>query len=212
MPPWIEYSAVAVCAISGVLAAEGKRMDLFGALVLALVTAVGGGTLRDLCLGAEPVFWIRSPAHVTTALGAALATFILARFVVFPARALALADAFGLALFGIVGTEKALLFDSPAIVAILLGVVTGVAGGILRDVLRQEVPEVFRTEIELYATAVFAGALVYVLLRQWLPPSEAHRYIGMGVILLMRLAAMRWRLRLPAYRSRSHVPPGEGGK
>lgn len=202
MPVWIEHFAVAVCAISGVLAAEGKRMDLFGALVLALVTAVGGGTIRDLCLGAEPVFWIQDPAHVTTALMAALATFVLARFLRVPARALAVADAFGLALFGIVGTEKALLFEAPAIVAILLGVVTGVAGGILRDVLRQELPTVFRTEIELYATAVFAGALVYVLLRHWLPPSGAHRYIGMSVILLMRLAAMRWRLRLPVYRSR----------
>lgn len=202
MPFWIEHFAVAVCAISGVLAAEGKRMDLFGALVLALVTAVGGGTLRDLCLGAEPVFWIQSPGYVTTAMMAALATFVLARFFHLPARALAVADAFGLALFGIVGTEKALLFQAPALVAILLGVVTGVAGGILRDVLRQELPTVFRTEVELYATAVFAGALVFVLLRHWLPPSEAHRYIGMVVILVMRLAAMRWRLRLPVYRTR----------
>lgn len=202
MPVWIEHFAVAVCAISGVLAAEGKRMDFFGALVLALVTAVGGGTLRDLCLGAEPVFWIQAPGHVTTALMAALATFVLARFIQAPARALAVADAFGLALFGIVGTEKALLFQTPAIIAILLGVVTGVAGGILRDVLRQELPTVFRNEVELYATAVFAGALVFVLLQHWLPPSEAHRYIGMAVILIMRLAAMRWRLRLPVYRTR----------
>lgn len=202
MPPWVEYAAVAVCAISGVLAAEGKHMDLFGALVLALVTAVGGGTIRDLCLGIRPVFWIHTPEHVTVALVAALATFVLARFVAMPDRALLIADAFGLALFGMVGTEVALMHESPAIIAILLGVVTGVAGGILRDVLRSEVPWVFRQEVDLYATAVFFGAMVFVLLDRWLPPSASHRYIGMAVILIVRLAAMRWKLRLPDFRSR----------
>lgn len=202
MPLWVEYLAVAVCAISGVLAAEGKRMDLFGALVLALVAAVGGGTLRDLCLGVLPVFWIQTPEYVTTALIAAVATFVLARFITMPNRALLIADAFGLALFGIVGTERALAHGSPGFIAILLGVVTGVAGGILRDVLRSEVPWVFRKEVDLYATAVFFGALVYVLLKHWLPPSESHRYIGMSVILVLRLAAMRWSLRLPDFRSR----------
>lgn len=202
MPPWVEYLAVAVCAVSGVLAAEGKSMDLFGALVLALVAAVGGGTLRDLCLGVRPVFWIQTPEYATTALAAALATFFVVRFVTLPHRALLIADAFGLALFGIVGTEKALLMGTTGMVAILLGVVTGVAGGILRDVLRSEVPWVFRREVDLYATAVFFGALVYVLLRSWLPPSESHRYIGMAVILIMRLAAMRWKLRLPLFVSR----------
>src|SRR4051812_5077808 len=108
MPVWVEHFAVAVCAISGVLAAEGRSMDLFGALVLALVTAVGGGTIRDLCLGV-PVFWIHNPALITTALTAAAVTFVLVRFVRMPHRALAVADAFGLALFGIVGAEKALL-------------------------------------------------------------------------------------------------------
>lgn len=202
MPPWIEYFAVAVCAISGVLAAEGKNMDLFGVIVLALVTAVGGGTIRDLCLGAQPLFWIKQPLHVWTALIAAVVTFVLVRFIHMPNKALAIADAFGLALFGIAGTEKALAFGTPGVVAVLLGVVTGVAGGILRDVLCGELPWVFQAEIELYATAVSAGALVFVLLRQWCPASESDRYIGMAVILVLRLAAMRWRLRLPTFRTR----------
>ena len=202
MPPWIEHFGVAVCAVSGVLAAEGKRMDLFGAMVLALATAMGGGTIRDLCMGAKPVFWIENIDFLHTALVAALATFVLARFLHPPNRALALADAFGLALFGIVGTEKALIYESPALVAVLFGIVTAVAGGILRDVLRQELPHVFRTEVELYATAVAVGASAYVLLRQHLPPADWHRYAGMGCILLLRLAAMRWSLRLPVYRTR----------
>ncbi|MDZ4405997.1 trimeric intracellular cation channel family protein [Prosthecobacter sp.] len=203
MPAWIEYFAVAVCAIAAVLAAEGKRMDLFGVMVLALVTAVGGGTIRDLCLGVRPVFWIEQPHHVWTALIAAVVTFVAARFVHMPEKMLSIADAFGLALFGIAGTEKALAFGAPGIVAILLGIVTGVAGGILRDVLRGELPLVFQPDVNLYATAVFVGALVFVLLQKWLPGSEAHRYIGMAVILVLRLAAMRWRLRLPTFRSRS---------
>ena len=203
MPAWIEYIAVAVCAITAVLAAEGKRIDLFGVLVLALVTAVGGGTIRDLCLGVRPVFWIEQPQVVWTALIAAAVTFVIVRFTHLPARLLGVADAFGLALFGIVGTEKALAFGTPGIVAVLLGIVTGVAGGILRDVLRREIPWVFQAEVDLYATAVFAGAVVFVLLREYLPPSETHRYIGMTVILVMRLAAMRWKLRLPTYRTRT---------
>lgn len=203
MPPWIEYSAVAVCAVTAVLAAEGKGMDLFGVMVLALVTAVGGGTIRDLCLGVRPLFWIEQPMYLWTALIAAVATFVLVRFVHPPHRLLAVADAFGLALFGIAGTEKALMFGAPAIVAILLGIVTGVAGGILRDVLRNEVPWVFKSEVNLYATAVFAGALVFVLLRRFLPPSESHRYIGMAVILVLRLAAMRWKLKLPMFQTRA---------
>lgn len=203
MPAWIEYLACAVCAVSGVLSAEGKRMDLFGVLVLALVTAVGGGTIRDLCLD-TPVFWLKSPGTLVSALLAALATFVLARFTRIPDRALSVADAFGLALFGIVGTEKALLLGADPLAAILLGIVTGVAGGILRDVLRSEIPWVFRAEVNLYATTVFFGALVFVLLHRWLPPSPSHRYLGMAVILLLRLAAMRWGLRLPTFRMRGH--------
>jgi uncharacterized membrane protein YeiH len=205
MPTWIEFFAVAVCAISAVLAAEGKGMDLFGVIVLALVTAVGGGTIRDLCLGAKPLFWIAEPMHVWTALIAAVVTFVAARFFHLPTRLLGVADAFGLALFGIAGTEKALAMGAPAVVAVLLGIVTGVAGGILRDVLRGEIPWVFKPEVNLYATAVFGGALVYILLQQNLPTSPSHRYVGMAVVLCLRLAAMRWKLRLPTYESRRSV-------
>lgn len=203
MPAWIEYLACAVCAISGVLAAEGKRMDLFGVIVLALVTALGGGTIRDLCLDTQ-VFWLKNPGTLLSALLASLAAFLLVRFTRIPDRALLIADAFGLALFGIVGTEKALLLGANSVSAIVLGIVTGVAGGIMRDVLRGEIPLVFRAEVHLYATTVFFGALVFVLLHLWLPPSGSHRFIGMSVILLLRFAAMRWGLRLPTFRMRGH--------
>ncbi len=197
---WIEYLAVSACAITAVLAADGKRMDLFGVMVLALVTAVGGGTIRDLCLGARPLFWIEQPLYIWTALGAAVLTFVVARFVPMPEKTLAVVDAFALALFGIAGTEKALMYGTPGIVAILLGIVTGVAGGIVRDVLRREVPLVFQKDMEFYATAVFAGALLFVLLREHQPPAKWHRWLAMAIILVLRLAAMRWKWKLPMFR------------
>ena len=202
MPLWIEYAACAVCAISGVLAANGKHMDLFGAIMLALATALGGGTVRDLCLGVTPVFWIAAPDYLIISLITASATFFLARQFKFPERTLSLADAFGLALFGIIGTEKALQMQAPMSVAIFMGVITGVAGGIIRDVLRNELPLVFRPEIYLYSTAIFGGASLFVLLERTQPPSPAHRYIGMAAILTLRLAAMRWRLALPLFKGK----------
>jgi uncharacterized membrane protein YeiH len=202
MPPWLEHFAVAVCAISGVLAAAGRRVDLFGVLVLALVTAVGGGTIRDLCLGAEPVFWIQNPSIVTTTLLTAVGTFVIARFWKLPHRVLLIADAFGLAMFTIAGAEKSLVFQQSGLIAIVMGVVTGVAGGLIRDVLCREIPLVFRQETYLYATAAFCGAATLVLLRYFLPGFTDAGMTGMAVILLLRLAAIGWKWRLPIFESR----------
>jgi uncharacterized membrane protein YeiH len=199
---WIEFTAVAVCAISGVLAASGQRLDLFGVLVLATVTALGGGTIRDLCLGTYPIFWIQNPGYLLTALMAALFTFVIARFFVMPHRVLLVADAFGLALFAIAGTEKTLALQLPGIIAVLMGVVTGVAGGVLRDVLRREVPLVFRPEIYLYATAALAGSALLVGLRQWIPDFGKAPLAAMGLTLILRLSAILFKLKLPIFYSR----------
>jgi uncharacterized membrane protein YeiH len=202
MPLWIEYAACAVCAISGVLAASGKHMDLFGAIMLALATALGGGTLRDLCLGKQPVFWISSPDFLICSLAAAVAAFFLARRFKFPERTLGLADAFGIALFGIIGTEQALQLQAPTSVAIFMGVITGVAGGIIRDVLRNELPLVFQPATYLYSTAIFGGASLFVILEKTQGSSSVHRYIGMLAILALRLAAMRWQISLPIFKGK----------
>ena len=202
MPAWLEQFAVAVCAISGALAASGKRLDLFGVIVLAVVTAVGGGTVRDLCLGAKPGFWIENPNHIVTATVTALATFVIARFWTLPQRVLLVADAFGLALFTIAGTEKSLLLQSSGVIAIMLGVITGVAGGLLRDVLRREIPLVFQPDIYLYATAAFCGSAALVISQKYFPGSPANRFIAMAIILALRLAAIGWKLRLPVFKSR----------
>jgi uncharacterized membrane protein YeiH len=145
--PWLEHFGICVAAITGVLAASGKRIDLFGVLVLALVTAFGGGTVRDLLVGDTPVVWLRSPVYLANAALTALLTFGIARRWQPPRLALLVADAFALAVFTMIGARKGVVLDFSPAVAVLLGVVTGVAGGILRDVLLGEVPLVFQPDL-----------------------------------------------------------------
>jgi uncharacterized membrane protein YeiH len=197
----LEHAGTSVSAISGVLAAKGKRIDLFGVLVLALVTAFGGGTTRDLLVGDAPVAWLRGPQLLLNATITALLTFAVARAMPLPRRALIVADAGALAIFAILGTTKGLAFHFSAPVAILLGVVTGIAGGIVRDVLTGEVPLVFRPEIRLYATAAFVGSTIFVVLTSMLGTSTAM-LLGAGTVFALRLAAMRWKLSLPIFDTR----------
>jgi uncharacterized membrane protein YeiH len=198
MQPLLEHLGVAVAAITGVLAARGKRVDLFGVLVLALVTAFGGGTIRDLTLGA-PVFWVRDAGFVITAATTAFVTFFIARIREIPRNVLLVADAFALAFFTMLGAEKALALGVAPHISVAMGVITGVAGGMCRDVLVGEIPLVFRREIHLYATASAIGAGFFVALRHWLPGRTAPLVAGTLVTLALRLAAIRWRLALPEF-------------
>jgi len=198
----LEHFGVAVCAIAGVLAARGRGVDLFGVTVLALVTAFGGGTIRDLCLGATPVFWIQNPDYVLTALTAALGTFILARWFELPKSLLEYSDAVGLAMFTIIGAQKSIALGAGGLIAVALGTITGVAGGIVRDVLLNELPLVFRKEIRLYATAAVAGASVFVIARLVFKQPVIGALAGAATTLILRLAAMHWRLVLPEFRTK----------
>lgn len=193
--------AVGFSAITGALAAEGRRMDLFGVLVLALVTSLGGGTLRDLVLDV-PVFWSTDDWFLWTGLAAGTLTFGAVRYWHPPHQFLLIADAIGLAFVAVLGTEKALAHQTTATTAIVLGVVTGVAGGILRDILCGEVPLVFRRETYFYATAAFGGDLVFVLLHRTTIDRTACLVVSAGVILALRLAGLRWKLALPVFRTR----------
>jgi uncharacterized membrane protein YeiH len=200
----LEHFGVGVAAITGVLAARGKQVDLFGVIVLAVVTAFGGGTLRDLLVGDVPVFWIRDPNFLLSATGVALVTFFGARLHEFPGSVLLVADAFALALFTMIGAKKALAFGVSPSIAVAMGVITGVVGGIMRDVLTGEIPLVFRREIYLYATAALCGAVVFVLLARWLPERQQFSMVlAAGTTLVLRLAAIRWKLGLPVFRHRS---------
>ena len=201
---FFEHCGVAVFAITGVLAAENKRVDLFGVIVLALVTALGGGTMRDLILRIEP-FWLSDPSFVLTAAATAAVTFVAARCWEAPARLLLILDACGLALFTVIGTEIALGASASNGITVVLGVMTGVAGGMVRDVLTGEVPLVFRPGTYLYATAAFCGALIFVLLTPVTPSRLAAQSVAIAVTLGLRLAAIRWRLRLPEFQVRKRL-------
>jgi uncharacterized membrane protein YeiH len=195
----VEHAAIAVAAIGGVLAARGKDIDLFGVLVLALVTAFGGGTVRDLLVGDRPVAWLRDVPLVATAVLATIVTFFLAPRLKFPAVVFLVADAFSLALYTALGAQKALRFEVAPVLAVVMGVITGVAGGILRDVLTQRIPLVFQSHVRLYATASMLGAAIFVLLVRVPGCGPFAGVVSIAVTLLLRLAALRWKLSLPIF-------------
>lgn len=190
-----------MAAASGALAAKGKPVDLFGVVVLALVTAVGGGTIRDVVLDVRPVFWVADSSFVVTAVLCAFAVFVAARYHPLPERTLILADAAALALFTVVGVEKTLAAGASPIVAVAMGAVTGAAGGMIRDVLAGEIPLVLRPQTHLYATASLCGAAVFVLLRPYLDPGSL-RLVAAGTTLALRLWAIWWKIGLPEFRAR----------
>ena len=194
----LDLFGVAVFAVTGSLAARRKQLDLFGVIVIALVTALGGGTLRDLVLGETPVFWIRDTTYIVIGTFASVMTFVLARFELTPRKALIVADAFGLALFSVLGAEAGLHAGVEPLSAVIMGMMTGTFGGIIRDLLTNEIPLILRAEI--YATASLAGATVFVLL--WSTDSPANLQIGLAMIvtLSLRLIAIRRRWHLPVFK------------
>ncbi len=208
MQYYFEHFAVSTAAITGVLAPRGKQVDLFAIVVLALVTALGGGTIRDLILRAEHVFWMQDTRYLLNVVVTAVGTFFLVRFRELPATVLLVADAFALALFTIISAQKGLGTGVAATIAVVMGVTTGVGGGILRDLLIGEIPLVFRREIHLYATAAICGAAFFVLLRTWSDNAQLNMILGTGVTLLLRLAGIRWRIGLPLFRPKN-APPSD---
>ncbi|MBK5103546.1 MAG: trimeric intracellular cation channel family protein [Burkholderiales bacterium] len=192
--------AVAVSAITGVLEAGRKPIDLFGVVLVALTSALGGGTIRDLLL-ARPVFWVADQTYLAAAIAAGVATFVLVRLVRLPANLFLLPDALGLALFTVIGTQAALSYGAPWFVATFLGLVTGVLGGVLRDILCNEVPLVFAGE--LYATASWAGAAVFIALLHAGIPDTVASLLAIAAIFLLRVAAIRWHLTLPSFAAKA---------
>lgn len=204
MPYLLQHFGVAIGAVTGVLAGGGKRVDLFGVLVLAVVTALGGGTLRDLLLGIRPVIWIRDPSLLYTALGAAVVAFAVARYWNFSGSGLIIADGVALALFTIAGVQIADEQKVRGVVAISMGVITGVAGGLIRDVMTGEIPLVFRQDIYFYATAALFGAGVYLTLERLQSGNVVfHTWISVSVILILRFGAIIWKWSLPAFHLKS---------
>jgi uncharacterized membrane protein YeiH len=191
----LTYLAVTASAISGALEARRHHMDVVGATTVAFVTAFGGGSLRDLLLGRTPIFWLVDP-------WLSIATFIVAIFSFylidhFSEKLLFIPDALGLGFFSVLGAAYALQMELPLLIASLMGVVTGVFGGILRDVLCNKIPNIFQRDTELYATCSFAGAWAFIILVSLDVNSSAASWIGTGIVVALRILAVRFKLTLP---------------
>ena len=198
---YLDLIGTVVFAMTGLLAASRKALDLFGAIVIAMVTAIGGGTLRDLLLG-QPVFWVTQPIYVYIVVISALFLFFFARLKPIPITPLVYLDALGLAAFTIIGTQKAMLLGLDDAIAIMTGMMTGVVGGVIRDVLMGEVPLIFRKEI--YATASFVGASLFLLLSHWQVAEDVVISLSVITIFLLRYWAIRRDIRLPIFQPLSH--------
>ena len=202
----LDMMGTAVFAVTGALAAGRKQMDVFGVVVLGCVTALGGGTLRDMLLGIRPVFWVAAPSYLAVATLAAVGTFLAARRFQLPSRLLVYADAVGLAVFTVIGFQRSMHTFPSYSVAAVMGMTTGVVGGMARDILAGEIPLILRREI--YASASLCGAALLAVLSAVHFPAPGAALMAGGATLALRLAAVRWNLSLPLFRS----PGGrEGG-
>jgi uncharacterized membrane protein YeiH len=198
----LTLAGVAVFAASGALAAGRRSLDPIGVMVLAIVTATGGGTLRDVLMNRHPVFWISDPSFIGVCIAAAAATWLWVRRFPPPDKALQYADAIGLAFFSIAGTRIAEAAGLSPFICIIMGALTGCAGGLIRDVLVAEVPLIFR-QSELYVTACLAGIGVYLLLAVVGLPPEFASMTGIAAIALIRIASIRHGITLPVLQ----IPP-----
>jgi uncharacterized membrane protein YeiH len=196
----IELFAVIASGTFGVLLARRKGLDFVGVFSVAFMTAFGGGTLRDLFLDRHPLFWIEHDHYSIIVFALAVATSLIRRIPKRVEKLLYLPDALGLGLFSVVGVGYALQAETSWFVAALLGTITGTFGGVIGDVVCNEVPSLFRTS-PLYATCSFTGCWVYLLLaRTSLEPVVAIAS-GIIVIVLLRLAALYWNICLPEFSS-----------
>lgn len=194
----LELIGVGVFAISGALAAGHKRLDLIGVLGLALVTAVGGGTIRDVLLDRHPIVWLADPNYLIVIAASAFGTMAYVRWRPPPEKSLLVADALGLALFSVSGAQIAQSAGLPAAACVALGTITGSAGGVLRDALTAEIPLLFR-QGELYASAAIAGTTFYFILSALGVPHQVASLTGIAIVAAVRLAAIWWELKLPVF-------------
>lgn len=201
----LDLFGVAVFAVTGALTASRKQMDIVGFALLATVTAIGGGTVRDLVLGAQPVFWVRDPIYVGICIAVAVVVFFTAHIPESRYRLLLWLDALGLSFFCVAGADKALTAGAGWFIAIVMGVITATFGGVVRDVLGGEIPVILRREI--YATAALAGASIFVGLFAVGVTGAVAAFGGFAVCLAIRGFALHYGWSLPVYRARPGRDP-----
>mgnify|MGYP001053549599 CR=1 FL=1 len=190
----IDYIGTFAFAISGIRLASAKRFDWFGAYVVGAATAIGGGTTRDLMLGLTP-FWMHQPSYLIVTGLALLFVIIFGKYVIRLNNTFFIFDSIGLALFTVVGASKSLALGYPFWVAIIMGSITGAAGGVLRDVFINEIPLIFRKEI--YAMACVIGGLAYWACLRLGMESYVSEIIGGSVVFIVRILAVKYKITLP---------------
>ncbi|MDO1511761.1 trimeric intracellular cation channel family protein [Maribacter confluentis] len=183
-------------AISGVLVAMEKKLDVFGVLIIAFVTAVGGGTLRDLLIGIRPVGWLNAPIHILVIVLTVILAILFVKQLKYVRKSLFLFDTIGIGLYTMAGVEKGIAADLSPVMCIALGTITACFGGVIRDILCNEIPVIFRKEI--YATVCILGGLVYFLLIQFpvISNTIAHS-LAILTIIVMRILAVKFKISLP---------------
>lgn len=195
----MEYVGTFAAAISGIRLASIKRFDLFGAYVIGFVTALGGGTIRDVMLSVPP-FWFAEPSYMVCTFVALVTVWIFGRHVISEQITWFVFDTIGLSIFTVVGLEKALMLGHPWWVAFVMGTITGAAGGVMRDVLINEVPLIFRKEI--YALACMVGCLAFFALDAFGIERRISAIVCIVVIFVMRAIAIRYHLGVPVLSGR----------
>ncbi len=190
-----DYAGTCAFAISGTLSATDKKLDLFGASFIGFVTAVGGGTIRDLLLGNTPVTWILGIDYFALISISIVFTFIFFKYIIRLKHTLFLFDTIGIGVFTIIGVEKALLFDITPPIALIMGLSSAVIGGVIRDTLCNDVPLIFHKEI--YATACILGGSVYLILHHFSVDIHFSQIITILSIITVRLLAIKFNLSLP---------------
>ncbi len=178
-----------VFAISGVLTSIEKKFDLVGSLIIGFVTAIGGGTIRDILIGRFPVGWLNDRNYFIAIIIAFIVSYLFKKTILKWRKSMLLFDTIGIGLFTILGIQTTLAFDLSVEVCLIMGVVSAVFGGVIRDVLTNEIPLIFRKEI--YATACLAGGIIYLLLEQFSPYVEGNIILSILTVIFIRYMSLR---------------------
>ena len=195
----LDWFGIFVFSATGALVASRKEMDIVGFALLGSVTGIGGGTIRDLILGVQPIFWVEQPAYLVACIIISTGTFFFAHILHYRYRLLLWLDAVGLALFAVTGSSSALAHGASPVIAVAMGVASASFGGIIRDILGGGSPIILRQEI--YITAALAGALVYVLLSRAGIHEDVTIFLGFLAAFGLRAMGLYWGLSLPRYRA-----------
>jgi uncharacterized membrane protein YeiH len=182
-------------AISGALVALDKKFDIFGVIIIAFITAVGGGMLRDILINAHPINWIGDLNYLYTIFLAVIFTFLFKSKIAYLSKTLFLFDTIGISVFTLLGLQKGLSYDLHPLVALIMGMISAVFGGVLRDVLTAKVPLIFEKEI--YASACLAGGIIYLILNYFRVEENINFIISAAVVVAIRALVVRFHLELP---------------